>query len=81
MIFSMIATFFLVTYLQKVIKKTKSLIIKADELHYRTDLITNGSVLLSLVVIKITGLFIIDAIVSIAISGYIIKSAFDILLE
>ena len=81
MIFSMIATFFLVRYLRGMTQSTGSLIIKADELHYRTDLITNGGVLIALIVIKLSGLILIDAVVSITISIYILYSAFGIMRE
>lgn len=82
MIISLIATFFLIQYLRKIIKQTNSLVIRADELHYRTDLLTNGSVLICLGIIKFfPGLFIIDSIVSIGISIYILISAFGIIKE
>lgn len=82
MIFSLVVTFFLIRYLQSVIKKTNSLVIRADELHYRTDLLTNGSVLVCLIIIKfIPSLFIIDSVASIGIAIYIIKSAVDIIKE
>jgi ferrous-iron efflux pump FieF len=79
MIFSVIMTFWLVTYLQRVYKKTGNIVIEADSFHYRTDLYTNAGILLSLVVIKYTGFYIIDGIVGIIIAVYIIFSAFHIL--
>jgi len=54
-------------------------VIEADSFHYRTDLYTNAGILLSLVVIKYTGFYIIDGIVGIIIAIYIIISAFHIL--
>ena len=77
----MLATAGLLWYLRRVIKKTGSLIVRADELHYRTDLLTNASVLVSLGIIRISGWVIVDVIVSIGISLYILKSAYDILKE
>ena len=79
MIFSVIMTFWLVTYLHRVYKKTGNIVIEADSFHYRTDLYTNAGILLSLVVIKYTGFYIIDGIVGIIIAIYIIISAFHIL--
>jgi len=81
MIFSIITTALLLKYLRGIIKKTGSLIIRADELHYRTDLITNASVLVSLFIIRLSGWMVVDLIVSVLISLYIIKSAFEILRE
>lgn len=82
MIISLVATFFLIQYLRKIIKQTNSLVIRADELHYRTDLLTNWWVLICLCVIKFfPNLFMIDSIVSIAISVYILISAFGIIKE
>lgn len=75
MIFSMTVTFFLVRFLNKVAKAENSAVIEADSLHYAMDLLTNGGVLAALVAIKITGMHVIDAIVSAAIAVYIIFSA------
>lgn len=79
MIFSVFMTSLLVVYLQKVYKKTNNIVIEADSFHYKTDLYTNIWILISLVVIKYTGFYIIDGIVGIIIAFYIIFSAFHIL--
>jgi divalent metal cation (Fe/Co/Zn/Cd) transporter len=42
MIFSIVVTFILVKYLAKVAEQTKSLVIRADSLHYKSDLYTNA---------------------------------------
>jgi cation diffusion facilitator family transporter len=81
MVFSMAVTFALVTFLAYVVKKTNHLVIKSDLLHYKTDLITNGAVLISLIVVKITGWYYIDFILSIIIGIYIIKEASEIVKE
>jgi cation diffusion facilitator family transporter len=81
MIFSMIVTFFLVSFLVYVVKKTNHLIIKSDLIHYKTDLLTNSAVLVSLLVVKITGWYYIDFILSILIGVYIIKEASEIVKE
>ena len=41
MLVSIIVTAILVTYLNKVAKETNDLTIKADSLHYKTDLFSN----------------------------------------
>lgn len=78
---SILFTIFIVYYLTKVAKKTDNLIIKSDALHYKTDLYTNAWIIITIILIKITGLFIIDVIVSIAISIYIIIWAWAIIKE
>jgi len=81
MVFSMAVTFALVMFLAYVVKKTNHLVIKSDLLHYKTDLLTNGAVLVSLIVVKITGWYYIDFILSILIGIYIIKEASEIVKE
>ncbi|HIQ50927.1 MAG TPA: cation transporter [Nautiliaceae bacterium] len=81
MLFSMIMTLCLVVFLAYVVKKTNHLIIKSDLLHYKTDLLTNGAVLISLIIIKFTGFYYIDFILSILIGTYIIKEASKIIKD
>ncbi|HEC1847719.1 TPA: cation transporter [Campylobacter jejuni] len=79
MIFALIMTFFLVLFLNYVAKKTKSLIIESDALHYKTDCLANACTLGALVLIYFTNLHIIDAIFGIVISLYTAFSAFKII--
>ena len=81
MIVSITATWFLVRYLERVAKETDNIIVKADALHYKADLLSNGAVLLALFLVSITGFDFIDAIFGIAIGGYIIYSAYEIIKE
>jgi cation diffusion facilitator family transporter len=81
MIFSIIVTFVLVWYLLRVAKETNSLVIKSDALHYKTDLLSNGVILLSLIIVYFTGLDVVDAIFGLAIGIYIIYSAYEIIEE
>ncbi len=81
MIFSIVVTFLLVHYLLKVAKETDNLVIKSDALHYKTDLLSNGVILLSLVIVYFTGLNIVDAIFGLGIGIYIIYSAYEIIEE
>ncbi len=81
MIISVIITWFLVKYLDKIYKETKNIVIKVDSLHYKTDLYTNLWILFSLVIIYFTELYFIDAIVWIIISVYIIYSSYKIIKE
>ncbi|ECR2308873.1 cation transporter [Campylobacter jejuni] len=79
MIFALVMTFFLVLFLNYVAKKTKSLIIESDALHYKTDFLTNACTFGALVLIYFTNLHIIDAIFGIVISLYTAFSAFKII--
>ena len=81
MTFSIIITFVLVKYLLKVAKETDNLVIKADALHYQTDLWSNAAVLVALGLVYMTGIDAIDAIFGLGIGLYIIYSAYEIIQE
>jgi cation diffusion facilitator family transporter len=81
MTISLVVTIALVMFLTKVAKKTKNMVIKSDALHYKTDVLSNGAILISLIIIQITKIEIIDSIMGIIISIYIIYSAYEIIKE
>jgi len=81
MLFSIIVTYLLVQYLMKIAKKTDSIVIKADALHYKTDLWSNAAVLLALGLVYFTEINSIDAIFGLGIGLYIIYSAYEIIVE
>ncbi len=81
MAISLVITIALVMFLNYVAKKTNSMVIKSDALHYKTDVLSNGAILISLVLIYSTGLHLIDAIMGVIISVYIIYSAYEIIKE
>jgi len=81
MILSLIITSFLVMFLSFVAKKTQNMVIRADSIHYKTDLFSNGAVLLALVLIHYTSQQLIDPILGIAIAIYMIYSAIPIVKE
>ncbi|MBY0541368.1 MAG: cation diffusion facilitator family transporter [Campylobacterales bacterium] len=81
MLISLIITILLVLYLNYVAKKTNSMVIKADALHYKTDVFSNGAVLISLILVSLTGYEIIDVIVGGGIALYIIYSAYSLIQE
>jgi cation diffusion facilitator family transporter len=70
-----------VTYLRRVAKETGSLVVKSDALHYLTDVWVNVGVLVSLVLVRLTGKPIIDAIVSLVIAAYMIWSSLHVVRE
>ncbi len=81
MLLSFVMTGALVAYLNHVAKVTDNMVIKSDALHYKTDLFSNGAILISLVVIHFTGFYMIDAILGIAIAVYIVYSAYELIHE
>jgi len=81
MIASLIITAGLVIFLNHIAKKTGNMVIQADALHYKTDLLSNGAVLISLVVITFTEYTFIDPLLGIGISAYMIYSAYPLIKE
>jgi len=81
MLFSIVVTYLLVQYLMKIAKETDSIVIKADALHYKTDLWSNAAVLLSLGLVYFTDIHSIDALFGLGIGVYIIYSAYEIIVE
>lgn len=80
MLFSMAATIVLVLFQRHVVRKTRSMAIKADALHYKTDILVNGSVILALILAS-RGWSGFDAIFGIGIALYILYSAWEIVVE
>jgi cation diffusion facilitator family transporter len=66
-------------YLYKVSKATDSLALEADAAPLSTDVLTMGGVLTGLIVVKITGLEILDPIIAILVALLIVKAAIDII--
>ncbi len=81
MLLSLVMTGALVAFLNHVARITQSMVIKSDALHYKTDLLSNGAILVSLVIIYFTDFYIIDAVLGILIAIYIIYSAFELIRE
>lgn len=81
MLICLLITLALVYYLRIVAKKTNNLVIKADSLHYQTDLLSNGAVLLALGIVHFSGWAVIDGIFGIVIACYIFYSAFSLLKD
>ncbi|MBD3798365.1 cation diffusion facilitator family transporter [Sulfuricurvum sp.] len=81
MIASIIVTAGLVLFLHTIAKKTKNMVIEADALHYKTDLLTNAAILISLGLISFTNYTYIDPILGIGIGIYMIYSAYPIIKE
>ena len=75
MLFSIAVTIGLVLYQRSVVRRTGSLAIRADELHYRGDLILNGSVIAALALGSALQMPILDPLFGAAIGVWIVWSA------
>jgi ferrous-iron efflux pump FieF len=88
MAFSIVATFALVRFQAYVVRRSSSIAIGADRLHYAGDVLMNGSVILSLILTEWLGNYWIDAICGIGIAGYMLfgslaiaRGALDMLMD
>jgi len=79
MVISIVATLLLLGFQQHVIRKTNSTAIRADALHYRTDLMVNSSVIVALLLASI-GWNGFDGLFAAAIGIYILYSAREIIV-
>ncbi|MBA4249639.1 MAG: hypothetical protein C0432_02585 [Candidatus Puniceispirillum sp.] len=71
-------TLILVLWQRKVIKITQSLAIKADSLHYQTDLMTNTAIIISITCAYYFNWTMLDSITGAFLSFYILKMAYGI---
>ena len=79
-VLSLALTVALLTLQHRVIRETGSNAVRADSLHYRSDLLLNGSILLALVLAAF-GLHQVDAWFGLGIAAYILWSAIQIARE
>jgi len=79
MVFSIVVSLLLVWRIQAMAKKTKSLILSAEKLHFSADILTNGGVILALMLVAWTGWVVWDLVMSILVSLYIFKTSYHIL--
>ncbi len=70
-----------VMHLRKVAKETGSLVVKSDAAHYLTDVWVNIGVLVSLVLVWVTGEPLVDTAISILIALSMFRSSFHIVSE
>ena len=75
MVFSIVVTIGLVAYQRHVVRRTGSIAITADELHYRSDVVLNLSVIAALVLGSILDFPLLDPIFGAAIGIWIVYSA------
>ena len=75
MFISAIVNFFVSKELYKVGKEEDSMALEADALHLKTDIYTSIGVGLGMLVIKLTGIIMLDSVIALIVAGLIIKEA------
>lgn len=85
---SLVLTMLLVSYQKYISKKTESLVVEADTMHYLTDIISNAVVLIALGVYHLSGYIYADAIAGLGGAIYvfwgsitIIRQSFSVLMD
>jgi ferrous-iron efflux pump FieF len=76
-VIAMVLTVALITYQRHVVKKTGSLAIGTDRLHYSSDLMLNGSVIAALALDQFAGLTGADAVFGLLIAGWLLWGAWS----
>ena len=75
--FAIVATAILMAIQYYVIRRTHSTAIRADALHYKSDLLTNTAIIAALLLSQI-GWFGVDPVFALAIAAYVLYSAWEI---
>ena len=78
MIISALINFVVSRKLYKVAKEEDSMALEADALHLKTDIYTSIGVAIGILLIKITGLVILDSVVAMLVAMLIIKEAWEL---
>lgn len=78
MTLSLVLTTALVIYQRNVFKRTKSLIVQADSLHYYSDIMMNISIIGSLLAVKFLGIMWLDSVLAIGIALYVMKEGLEV---
>ncbi len=81
MLLSLLVTFFLSRFLRKKSEETASVALKADALHYTTDLYTNLAALTALVLVMVTGFKILDPLFALLIVVYLILEPLKLIYQ
>ena len=79
MVLATLATLMLVIFQSYVSRRTGSVAISADALHYKADLLVNVGVIAAILATALTGWYRVDPIVGLAVALYILWGAFAIL--
>ena len=77
-VIAMAATFGLLAYQRYVIKKTGSVAIQTDHIHYQSDLLLNLSVIAALILDQMLGWRLADPLFGFAIAGWLLYGAWSV---
>jgi ferrous-iron efflux pump FieF len=78
MLLSMVGSFGISTFLSRAAKRTGSLVLAADAVHYRMDLLTGAAVVAGLVATWLTGRPEADAVASLLVSALMVREVYGI---
>lgn len=81
MLFSLVSTFVLIAYQRHVAVRTGSTAIKADSAHYTVDILTNASIIVSLLLVKFFNIDWFDTLTAFAIAAYLLFNAYQLAAE
>ena len=76
--FSIVVTLGLVSFQKSVVRRTQSVAVGADSLHYASDLLANGSVVLALLLSSQLGFTLADPLFALGIAGFILWGSWKI---
>ena len=78
MLFSLVVNIFLSRYLFRVARATGSVALEANAHNIRGDIYSTSGVFVGLVVVRITGIIILDPIIALAVSLLILRAAYQV---
>lgn len=78
MVFSIILTFALTRFQAYVVRRTQSVAISADSLHYVSDILMNSAVIAALILVTYFDFPLADPLIGLAIAFWIVRSAWTI---
>ncbi|MFJ3388550.1 MULTISPECIES: cation diffusion facilitator family transporter [Lysinibacillus] len=81
MLFGALINFFVSKIVYRTAKNTNSVAMKSNALHLLTDVYTSLGVALSLLIVHLTGWYILDPIIGILLASYIMMEAFKLMKE
>jgi cation diffusion facilitator family transporter len=79
MALSLAITAALVAFLKRKAAQSTSLILRADTVHYQTDLLSNGGILLTLGLVRLTGWAWLDPLIAVGVAVYVARAAFPLI--
>jgi ferrous-iron efflux pump FieF len=65
----------LVWFLKRKVAQSTSLILRADTVHYQTDLLSNGGILVTLGLVRLTGWAWLDPVIAVGVAAYVAHAA------